>query len=83
MLEEWKDARDVFMDEILRRRGRRGVPLPSLCPRCETDGGTLRCCECVGSELYCASCMCEMHAHMPLHKVEVRLVSILLIVAQS
>lgn len=69
---KWKDERDLYLRELLRLDGRADLR-DSPCTLCNIAGGPeYRCEDCFGGELFCKGCMVNIHACMPLHRVEVR-----------
>jgi hypothetical protein len=43
------------------------------CGLCHSDGPDYRCEDCFGGLMFCQRCMVDMHACMPLHRIEVRI----------
>jgi hypothetical protein len=42
------------------------------CGLCHSEGPDYRCEDCFGGLMFCQRCMVNMHACMPLHRIEVR-----------
>jgi hypothetical protein len=55
---------------MIRLESRGGV---KECFRCENLEGVYRCADCLGTGLWCQSCLLSDHIQHPLHRVEVRL----------
>ncbi|KAF7792136.1 hypothetical protein EIP86_003166 [Pleurotus ostreatoroseus] len=69
-LSEWVDQRDRFLDELLRLEGLRDVK--TVCAGCQVDvsAAAVRCKDCSGGQLFCASCCVSAHERLPFHVVE-------------
>lgn len=70
----WRDDRDIVLAEFLRLDGRGDYADQTTCACCEseTEQPCYRCEDCVGGELLCKNCIVDIHAMMPLHRIEVR-----------
>jgi hypothetical protein len=62
--------RDTFLQELIRLEGRGNRDLWSHCRLC-SQPATMRCEDCFGGEMFCSSCMVDLHAINPLHRIEV------------
>ncbi|THH17670.1 hypothetical protein EUX98_g9084 [Antrodiella citrinella] len=69
-LARWLPYRDLYLDELLRADGLGDALGIQTCVGCNTLG-EYRCRNCCTSLLFCRDCMCERHAYMPLHRIEV------------
>ena len=69
-LYKWIKERDTFLQELIRLDGRGNKDLWSRCRLC-TEPATMRCEDCFGGEMFCGSCMVDLHAVNPLHRIEV------------
>jgi hypothetical protein len=54
---------------MIRLDGRAGKG--GVCYLCKAAEPAFRCEECFGGEMYCQGCMVDVHATMPLHRIEV------------
>jgi hypothetical protein len=70
-LRKWIPDRDNYLQELLRLDGRAG--LGGDCGLCHAKGPEYRCEDCFGGLMFCQGCMVDLHACMPLHRVEVRI----------
>lgn len=70
-LRTWIPYRDQYLDEVLRLEGRAWARTTAQCPRCTGAVPTFRCTDCTGGDLLCQGCLVEIHAHLPLHRVQV------------
>jgi hypothetical protein len=61
----------MYLRELLRLDGRAG-DMGCVCTVCSAEGPDFRCEDCFGGEMLCQGCMVEIHACMPLHRIEVR-----------
>ncbi|KAJ7782927.1 hypothetical protein B0H16DRAFT_1709758 [Mycena metata] len=71
-LHRFRSNRDRYGARILRRNGRLGAN-ETVCPLCKNpDNGAplIRCKDCFGDQLICATCCVDRHAENPLHRVE-------------
>lgn len=77
-LEQWMPHQDEYLRELLHHEGRGGRS-----NRCNCDGmpsqnsclskapGTYRCRDCTGGRMLCKQCTLDMHAGLPLHRIQV------------
>ena len=72
-MESWIHFRTTVLDELVRHDGLQDYDGLPTCAHCLDDVGTLKCLDCVQVTLYCATCIVQRHEHLPLHRVEVRL----------
>jgi hypothetical protein len=70
-LRKWLLDRDSYLKELLRLDGRAGMG--GDCGLCHSEGPDYRCEDCFGGLMFCQRCMVDMHACMPLHRIEVRI----------
>ncbi len=70
-LRAWIPYREQYLDEVLRLEGRGWARLIAQCPLCDKAGPTFLCRECTGGDILCQECIVEIHAHLPLHRVQV------------
>ncbi|KAJ7120481.1 hypothetical protein C8R43DRAFT_1136866 [Mycena crocata] len=68
-LYNWRPFRDEFLQEFIRLEGV-GDANEQECPGCCIAKPTVRCQDCFGDVLYCASCCVQRHADNPLHFVD-------------
>lgn len=80
----WIPERDKFLKEFIRLEGRGDATLYQACqglPGC-LNAPVVRCRDCEGSQLYCQGCIVVQHTVMPLHHMEVCLISICIYLIQ-
>jgi hypothetical protein len=70
-LRQWMPERDNYLQELLRLDGRAG--LGGNCGLCHAEGPEYRCEDCFGGSIFCQQCTVNLHACMPLHRIEVRI----------
>lgn len=77
----WKEnARDRYLDELIRRDGRGDFAQDPQCPDCISRGdkepasATYRCQDCFLPDLTCSKCFVRRHRLNPFHNVEVSFV---------
>ncbi|TDL14310.1 hypothetical protein BD410DRAFT_734277, partial [Rickenella mellea] len=68
-LMEWSRLRDIFLDELIRLDGLGTQSAPMVCASCPKEG-SYRCLDCFDSRVVCDGCMCALHMHHPLHRIE-------------
>lgn len=71
-MQDWIPEIDTWLHELMRLEGR-GDHCNSTCPHCHTVQGDYRCRDCDNLALFCKSCVVEMHAHLPTHRIMVSL----------
>jgi hypothetical protein len=71
-LRSWKDSIDTYLAELLRHEGRGGFS-GDICLRCNIGQAEYRCTDCFTGQLWCKSCIVDLHMHNPLHRVQARL----------
>jgi hypothetical protein len=68
--------RDLILREMTRHEGLKNLRVNEnrwpTCTACGDEDGSLICTECYDPGIYCAECICERHATMPLHRIKVR-----------
>jgi len=74
--EDWLPFRDTHVHELARHDG--WADLSDVCVRCKDAASAYKCDECYGPAVYCRTCVVEAHAHLPLHRIEVRSIIVLI-----
>jgi hypothetical protein len=69
-LQVWQSDANMFLEEFLRLDGRGDYAQDTKCV-CGKEDVIYRCQDCHGCELLCHSCMINIHARQPLHRMEV------------
>ncbi|RDX42700.1 hypothetical protein OH76DRAFT_1362279 [Lentinus brumalis] len=69
-LRAWIPYREQYLDEVLRLEGRAWARTTSQCPRCGKAAPSYRCAECTGGDIFCQECVVQIHAHLPLHRIQ-------------
>ena len=72
IMEEWRDHRDTYLQEMLRHDGREGLQA-TTCAHCG-DVGDFLCNDCAYRLHYCQKCMIDRHRLMPFHRIQVHLI---------
>ena len=63
--------RDEYLDEVLRLEGRGFFGRATHCPTCGVGVPEYQCLDCLGGQLFCKTCVLDMHARLPLHRLQV------------
>ncbi|KAH9884045.1 hypothetical protein C8Q73DRAFT_661408, partial [Cubamyces lactineus] len=66
---EWLPLRQEYLDELLRRCGRRAESF-DICAECKTSGSCYRCLDCRRPRPLCSACILINHRDAPLHRPE-------------
>ena len=76
-IEHWLPYCSTFMDESLRKDGLGDDAQNGLgtCQGCSISPAQFKCKDC-GGIIRCSACIVSLHQHLPLHRVQVRRVSI-------
>ena len=74
VMEEWREYRDTYLQEMLRHDGREGLQV-TTCAGCGARGD-FACNDCAYRLHYCQQCMIDRHQFMPLHRIQVRLLAL-------
>jgi hypothetical protein len=78
-LRKWcQDDRDSYLRELIRLDGRGERTVAEACGLCKREVPNVRCEDCFGGLMFCSKCVVELHAMMPLHRVEVRVIRIII-----
>ena len=73
VMEEWREYRDAYLQEMLCHDGREGLQA-TTCAGCGASGD-FACNDCAYRLHYCQQCMINRHQFMPLHRIQVRLLA--------
>ena len=73
---DWLQFLSILLDELLRADGLGDSADPETCVECMRLVGEYRCSDCFGGGLRCSECILSSHHHLPLHRVQVRRVSL-------
>ncbi|KAG2128024.1 uncharacterized protein EDB93DRAFT_1243611 [Suillus bovinus] len=63
----WRKHRDLFLHEMICLKGGCSQAGTQSCLGCNCPSPEYRCDDCLGSELYCSSCILLAHVRHPLH----------------
>ncbi|KAG1726897.1 uncharacterized protein EDB91DRAFT_1330912 [Suillus paluster] len=66
----WLKHRGIFLREFIRLEGRCGQASAQSCLECNRPSPEYRCEDCLGSELYCTTCILSAHVRHPLHRLQ-------------
>ncbi|KAH7919139.1 hypothetical protein BV22DRAFT_1134058 [Leucogyrophana mollusca] len=66
----WIPDRGVYLDELLRHKGRGDSGHGGLCADCGSETSRYRCEDCFGEDVLCATCTVKRHATTPLHRLK-------------
>jgi hypothetical protein len=67
--------REEYLQEMLRLEGRGDVASHGQCMSCPATDAIYRCEDCMGRLVECSHCCLTRHKHLPLHIIQVSLVS--------
>ena len=74
-MQDWLSYTESDLDELLRMEGLSNIGAPEGCSTCGGHDAHYRCRDCTGGELLCRECVKTRHTNMPLHRIEVSLIS--------
>ncbi|KAG1733186.1 uncharacterized protein EDB91DRAFT_1330100 [Suillus paluster] len=66
----WLKHRGIFLCEFIHLEGRCGQAGAQSCLECNRPSPEYRCEDCLGSELYCTTCILSAHVRHPLHRLQ-------------
>ncbi|KAG0693981.1 hypothetical protein DFH29DRAFT_985384 [Suillus ampliporus] len=66
----WLKHRGLFLREMIRLEGRCSQAGAQSCLECNSPSLEYQCEDCLGSELYCSTCILLAHVHHPLHRLQ-------------